>query len=100
MNQQPTTNFGQCSIAGEWIAGQGPTWERVSPSDGQTVWQGNWASIAQMQQAIESSHCCFATWAETKLEERIAICKSFAQVVEEGKEELSLIHISEPTRPY
>ncbi len=99
MNQQPTTNFGQCSIAGEWIAGQGPTWERVSPSDGQTVWQGNWASIAQMQQAIESSHCCFATWAETKLEERIAICKSFAQVVEEGKEELATLIAMETGKP-
>ena len=99
MTSLPTTTIGQCYVAGEWSAGQGAQWQRLSPADEQPVWQGQWATTNQTEQAIEAAQRAFASWSETMLEERIAICKSFAHIVGERKEELATLIAIETGKP-
>ncbi len=99
MITRSSTLAGQSYIAGEWQAGQGAEWERLSPSDDEPVWHGRWATTEQTEHALETTHRGFATWSETKLEERITICKNFAQQVGEGQEELAALIATETGKP-
>ncbi len=99
MTTRPTVTLGQSFIAGQWTEGKGAAWERISPSDELPVWQGNWSTTEQTEQAVEVAHRAFATWSETKLEERINICKNFAQLVGERKEELATLIAIETGKP-
>ena len=99
MTSRPDVTLGQNFIAGQWSQGQGAAWERSSPADEGAVWCGNWSSTAQTVQALEAAHQNFATWSETKLEERINICKHFAQYVGQHKEELAPLIAIETGKP-
>ncbi len=99
MNTPPATSMGLCYIAGEWRAGQAARWQRLSPADEQPVWQGRWATTAQVEQAIESAHQAFAAWSETALEQRISICQKFVQIVAERMAELATVIAVETGKP-
>lgn len=76
-------------IAGDWVAGQGEPWERRSPSDESLVWKGAWASADQALQAMQAARAAFPAWADAALEDRIAYCRRFGQLVNERREELA-----------
>ncbi len=99
MTLPSTTMTGQCYVAGQWTAGLGAQWLRLSPADEHPVWQGHWATTKQTEQAIEAALQAFATWSETMLEERISICKSFSHIVGERKEELATLIAIETGKP-
>ena len=63
------------------------------------VWQGQWASPEQTEQALQAADNYFGTWAETPLEERIALCKNFAQVIDQRKPELAALIAHETGKP-
>ncbi len=86
-------------IAGQWLAGAGEAWERNSPADGAVVWQGNWSSPAQADQAVEAARAAFPNWSETSLDERIGICRHFAAIVSQSKEELARLIACEVGKP-
>jgi succinylglutamic semialdehyde dehydrogenase len=89
MTSRPASMTGACYLDGRSLAGAAQAWQRLSPADELPVWQGNWASPQQTEQAVELAQQAFESWSETKLEERITICKNFARLVSERKEELS-----------
>lgn len=97
MNVQPTE--GMCLIAGEWIEGEGPHWQRHSPGDGGVVWSGRWASVPQTQAAVRAAREAFPQWAETGLERRMTICRQFAAIVRERKAELARLIAFEAGKP-
>lgn len=99
MTSRPDVTLGQNYIAGQWSPGHGVAWERSSPADELAVWRGNWSSTAQAEQAVEAARHFFATWSETKLEERINFCKLFAQHVGLHKEELAALIAIETGKP-
>lgn len=99
MNSPSTTTIGQCYVAGEWTAGLGDYWQRLSPSDDHPVWQGQWAALQQIEQAIEAAQQAFAAWSETMLEERISICNNFSHIVSERKKELATLIAIETGKP-
>jgi len=76
-------------INGAWIAGTGEQFSVINPADGQTVWQGNAAAEAEVQQACSAARASFTAWAKTTLEERIAICVKFRDLLKEHSEELA-----------
>lgn len=84
----PTTD-GMNLIGGQWLAGEGQAWTRHSPSDGNPVWSGQFANVNQALAAVAAAREAFPSWAETTLDERIAVCRQFAKLVSERKEELA-----------
>ena len=95
----PRDSDGKCFIAGAWIAGEGTAWQRRSPVDDRPVWDGHWADIAQMNSAITAAEGAFVDWAETKLEQRMEICKRFSLYVLEQKESLAGLIAMETGKP-
>jgi succinylglutamic semialdehyde dehydrogenase len=83
------TMDGMNLIGGQWLSGEGAGWTRHSPGDGSAVWTGQWADVEQAQAAVAAARQAFPRWSETKLDERIGICRSFAKLVTECKEELA-----------
>lgn len=86
-------------IAGEWVEGQGDNWERSSPGTDGIVWQGKWASAQQTLDAVAAAKDAFATWAETSLEDRMELCRSFAEIVKDRRDELAWLIAVENGKP-
>ncbi|MFK7738221.1 MAG: succinylglutamate-semialdehyde dehydrogenase [Pirellulaceae bacterium] len=86
-------------IDGQWVEGQGQEWERRSPSTGEPVWSGRVASTGQVASAIGAARAAFPAWADTELEERIEVCKNFAEVLRQRGEELAVLIAQENGKP-
>lgn len=72
---------GKQFVAGVWSEGAAEAHQRHSPAYAKVVWQGNWSSPSQVASAIEAARGAFSAWAETTLDERIAICQRFADLL-------------------
>lgn len=83
-------------IGNQWISGEGPTLESISPVDDQTVWLTREASASQVESAFRSAREAFGRWWDQDLEKRIAIVKKYAELVRDASNELAEI-ISEET---
>lgn len=94
-----TSMTGMNWIDGQWVEGRGNDWIRNAPSDDRPVWQGNWASVEQTQHAVAAARNAFPDWAEVSLEDRIQLCKRFADIVTERKEELARLIALENGKP-
>jgi succinylglutamic semialdehyde dehydrogenase len=94
-----STVQGKAWIGGQWVEGAGQSWQRRSPCQNQLVWEGGWCSPEQTGQAVVAAREAAFEWAEQKLDDRIAICRKFAQVVEQRKEELAALIAIEVGKP-
>ena len=65
-------------IAGAWHAGQGEALESLNPVSQEAIWQGQAASAAQVEAAVEAARAAFPAWASRSLDERIAVLEQFA----------------------
>lgn len=95
---EPTV--GKCLIDGCWVDGEGATWTRLAPAYAEVVWEGNWASRGQAEAAVAAAKNAFPDWAETSLEERMDLCKKFAAIVTERKDELAQLIAVENGKPF
>ncbi|PRC94810.1 succinylglutamate-semialdehyde dehydrogenase [Solimicrobium silvestre] len=86
-------------INGAWLAGSGESFSVINPADGQTVWQGNAADENDVQQACSAARASFSAWAQTSLDERIAICAKFRDLLKQHTEELALLIAQEVGKP-
>ncbi len=86
-------------IAGQWIAGQGPEFQSISPTDDSVVWQGNESSSAQIAEACQAARAATAVWWRTSLDDRIAIVEKYASIVESRKDELATLISHEMGKP-
>lgn len=85
-------------IAGSWLVGEGPAFTSTNPANNELLWQGNAASPAQVNTAIESAREAFYKWADLSFEQRLAIIEKFAEVLAEHKEELAVAIAKETGR--
>jgi len=76
-------------IGGEWTAGTGHAFASRNPGTGATVWEGNSASADDVDRAVTSARRAFARWSALPLEERCAIMRRFAALLNERKEPLA-----------
>ncbi|WP_126876209.1 succinylglutamate-semialdehyde dehydrogenase [Paraburkholderia kururiensis] len=76
-------------IDGEWAAASGPAFASRNPGTGQTVWEGRSASAEDVDYAVRSARRAFAAWSHTTLDERCAIVRRFAALINERKETLA-----------
>ncbi|MEZ6134519.1 MAG: succinylglutamate-semialdehyde dehydrogenase [Pirellulaceae bacterium] len=86
-------------INGDWVAGEADQWQRVSPANESVVWSGQWASVTQGLSAVGAARQAFPNWAELALNDRIDICRHFANIVTQRKEELALLIAVETGKP-
>lgn len=86
-------------INGQWVTGTGAPFSVVNPADGQTIWQGNEAAETEVQQACSAARASFSGWAQSTVDERIAICKRFRDLLKEHAEELAGLISSEVGKP-
>jgi succinylglutamic semialdehyde dehydrogenase len=86
-------------INGEWLAGSGAELVTIDPSTGGTTWSFNESTPGDVQRAAEAARAAFEAWAATPLEERMAVCLRFRDLIKENAEELASIIAEEVGKP-
>ncbi|WP_313033253.1 succinylglutamate-semialdehyde dehydrogenase [Massilia alkalitolerans] len=86
-------------IGGEWLAGSGPELATIDPSTGKQTWTSNASNAEDVAQAAAAARNAFEAWALTPLEERIAVCMRFRDLLKEHGEELAAIIAEEVGKP-
>jgi succinylglutamic semialdehyde dehydrogenase len=86
-------------INGEWLAGSGPLLATIDPSTGRQTWTNNESTAEDVDRAVKAARAAFEGWALTPLDERIAICQRFRDLLKEHNEELAAIIAEEVGKP-
>ncbi|RUO73734.1 succinylglutamate-semialdehyde dehydrogenase [Idiomarina seosinensis] len=86
-------------IDGCWSAGNGKTFKSIDPARNQPVWSGAAADDNQVDAAVMAARKAFPEWSQRSLEERLAICKRFSELLAENKEELAQTMAEETGKP-
>ena len=75
-------------IAGAWHTGQGEALESLNPVSQEVIWQGQAASAAQVDDAVQAARAAFPAWASRSLDQRIAVLEQFAATLKTHAEAL------------
>ncbi|OIN25417.1 succinylglutamate-semialdehyde dehydrogenase [Vibrio barjaei] len=86
-------------IAGNWVAGQGDTFQSLSPYNNQTIWEGQSATAQQVESAVSAARQAFIEWKKRPFEEREAIVLAFAEKVKERSEDIAIAIAKETGKP-
>lgn len=86
-------------IAGNWVAGQGDTFQSLSPYNNQTIWEGQSATAQQVESAVSAARQAFVEWKKRPFEEREAMVLSFAEKVKERSEDIAIAIAKETGKP-
>ncbi|MBY0557170.1 MAG: succinylglutamate-semialdehyde dehydrogenase [Burkholderiaceae bacterium] len=86
-------------INGVWSAGSGAELVTIDPSNGKQTWASRESTAQDVQQACAAAHAAFEAWALTSLEERIAVCTRFRDLLKQDAEELALLIAEEVGKP-
>lgn len=78
-------------INGRWRDGSGETFVSTNPATGETVWAGPAASETDVAAAVDAAREAFVTWSLTSLDDRIAVIRRYAELVNENKPELAAL---------
>lgn len=82
---------GECFIDGRWLKGGGPEFVSIASADGQEVWRGNEASAADVEAAVAAARKALPAWRRRPMEERIAIVRAFAKLVDARKADMAAV---------
>ena len=86
-------------INGAWLAGSGPELVTIDPSTGRQTWASNESTADDVQAAVAAARAAFDSWAMRSLEERIAICSRFRDLLKESAEALAQTISEEVGKP-
>ncbi len=86
-------------INGEWIAGEGTSFSVINPATGQQVWTGAAATGHEVDAACRAARTAFDAWATMALDERIAICTRFRDLLKQHGETLAASISQEVGKP-
>jgi len=86
-------------IDGCWEAGEGQLFKSIDPARNEAIWSGESASETQVEKAVMAARKAFPDWAGRSVEERLAICKRFSELLEENKEHLAQVMAKETGKP-
>ncbi len=75
-------------IDGRWVAASGQVFTSVDPASGEQIWQGNQASVADVDIAFMAAEKAFEAWSETSLEARSEIVLRFKEIALANKDKL------------
>lgn len=86
-------------IGGAWSAGSGAELVTIDPSSGKQTWSSNESTPADVDRATQAARAAFEAWALTPLDERIAVCTRFRDLLKQDAEELAAIIAEEVGKP-
>ncbi len=86
-------------INGQWIAGEGHPIASVDPAKNETFWQALSASAAQVDAAVKAAREAFIPWSDLAFEERLAIVKTYGDLLGQNKEMLTKVIAQETGKP-
>ncbi len=86
-------------VNGRWLAGEGERFSACDPSTGRETWRGAAATEAEVQAACDAARAAFDAWARTTLEQRLAICRRFRDLLKEQGEALAQLIALEVGKP-
>ncbi|WJV53591.1 succinylglutamate-semialdehyde dehydrogenase [Prodigiosinella aquatilis] len=86
-------------IKGIWRHGRGPEFTKTDPVDNQLLWKAAAADHDDVEEACDAARAAFPAWARTTLNERIAVIRGFAQLLEQHKPVLASIISRETSKP-
>jgi succinylglutamic semialdehyde dehydrogenase len=86
-------------IDGAWLAGSGPELVTIDPSTGRPTWTSNESTADDVARAVQAARSAFDAWAMAPLEERIAVCRRFRDLLKAHNEDLAAIIAEEVGKP-
>ncbi|MDB4873356.1 MAG: astD [Gemmatimonadales bacterium] len=86
-------------IGGEWLPGSGAELVTIDPSTGRQTWSSSQSSADDVLRAARAARAAFEPWAMTPLEERIAVCERFRDLLKQNAEQLAQIIAEEVGKP-
>ncbi|WP_418162213.1 succinylglutamate-semialdehyde dehydrogenase [Pantoea vagans] len=86
-------------IKGQWLSGDAEILTKADPVSGETLWQGQAASAAQVTAACDAARAAFPAWARRPLAERQAIIEKFAAGLEAHKTDMAETIARETGKP-
>ena len=85
-------------INGQWVHGDGAQFNSLDPAKNVQIWQGNAATVQQVEQAVESARQAQYHWAGLSFEQRVEVVKKFAALLSDNKEAMALSIAQETVR--
>lgn len=82
-------------INNQWLVGEGREFTSLDPVKNTQVWQGQAATVAQVDTAIQVARKAQYDWAGLSFDERVAVVKNFAEQLSNNKEAMALTIASE-----
>ncbi len=76
-------------INGRWQAGKGERFRSTDPATGEPAWSGRAANEEEVDAAMAAARRAFEAWADTDLEQRVAVLQRYADVVKANREPLA-----------
>lgn len=87
-------------LNGQWVVGTGPRLETIDPATGKPLWAGAAATPDEVDLACKAARAAFPAWAMRPLEERVAICQRFRDLLKVNSEELTRLISEEVGKPW
>ncbi len=78
-------------VTDAWRQGSGAPFTSVNPATGETVWQGNASTPADVDAAVARARDAFTEWSLSSLEDRIEIIRRYSELVTMHKQELAAL---------
>ncbi len=82
---------GECFIGGRWLRGSGATFSSVAPADGAVIWTGAEAGSHDVETAVAAARAAFPAWRRRPVEDRIALVRAFAKLVDARKGDMAAV---------
>jgi succinylglutamic semialdehyde dehydrogenase len=82
---------GECFIGGRWLKGSGAEFSSISPADESRIWKGNEAGPADVEAAVAAAREAFPAWRRMTVEDRIALVRMFAKLLEARRADMAAI---------
>jgi succinylglutamic semialdehyde dehydrogenase len=87
-------------LNGQWATGEGSQLITHDPATGQQNWSGVAATASEIDLACKAARAAFFGWASTSLDERIAICTRFRDLLKANTETLARLISEEVGKPW
>jgi succinylglutamic semialdehyde dehydrogenase len=95
----PLSNVLSNCINGQWLAGSGEQLVTVNPANGRQTWASRASTAQDVARASAAARAAFEGWAQTPLDERIAVCTRFRDLLKANAEELAQLISEEVGKP-
>lgn len=86
-------------INGNWCAGNGEVIQSINPVSQTLIWQGHGACTSDVNTAVLAARMAFKKWRKVAVQQRIEICRRFAELLKENQESLAYTIGQETGKP-